>query len=503
MIDPVRHNYSVRRRSRKTSPRPYFPAEAGKLNRDHYSYLTLALNTCIIALIVRFDASVISICDAHFPHLKDCLIVAKLTFEAGVRFHYKSQLYSRSRRDRMHKMDQQVSRRQFLAGTGTTLGATIMSSKLALGSEVNSKIKIGVIGCGGRATMIMEWFNAHGGFEVVAAADYFQDKVDAFGEKYNIPANKRFTTFRGYKKLLELDVDAVAILSPPYFHPEQAQAAVAAGKHVYLAKPVAVDVPGCKTIEASGKEATQKNLCFMVDFQTRANEFYIEALKRVHNGAIGDMVFGEMTYHGGRIFPHVPPGSPESRLKNWVFDKALSGDIITEQNIHCLDVMSWIMNQPPVHVTGSGSRKVRTDVGDCWDNFTLHFQYPNQVGITFSSRQFGAFDTKPDGIRNRMFGTKGVLEAHYGGKIMIRCKDFYKGGTTAKIYKTGVLANVATFHKNIMTKNCANNCVAMSVRSNLITIMGRTAAYQNRQVTWNEILRSTEKLDAKLDDFNS
>lgn len=400
-------------------------------------------------------------------------------------------------------MDQQVSRRQFLASTGTTLGVTLMSSKSVSGRETNSKIKIGVIGCGDRATMITQWFLDHGGFHVAAAADYFQDRVDAFGEKYKIPANKRFTTLSGYKKLLECDLDAVAIISPPYFHPEQAQAAVEAGMHVYLAKPVAVDVPGCKTIEACGIDAAKKNLCFLVDFQTRANEFYVEAVKRVHNGAIGDIVFGEATYHSGRIRPKVEPGTPESRLKNWVFDKALSGDIITEQNIHTLDVMSWIMNEPPLHVTGTGSRKVRTDVGDCWDNFTLHFEYPNQVGMTFSSRQFGAFDTKPDGIRNRVFGTKGVLEAHYGGKVFIRSKAFYKGGSTGKIYKTGVVTNVEVFHKNIMTKNYANDTVAKSVRSNLVTIMGRTAAYQNRRVTWNELLRFTEKLDARLDGFKS
>ena len=121
------------------------------------------------------------------------------------------------------------------------------------------------------------------------------------------------------------------------------------------------------TTSASGSEATKKKLCFLVDFQTRANEFYVEAVKRIHSGAIGDMVFGESAYHTGRLGIKAEPGTPESRLKNWVFDKALSGDIITEQNIHTLDVMSWIMNAPPLHVTGTGGRKVRTDVGNLQD----------------------------------------------------------------------------------------------------------------------------------------
>ncbi len=213
-------------------------------------------------------------------------------------------------------------------------------------------------------------------------ADYFQDKVDAIGNKLNVPASRRFTTLSGYKKLLECtEVDAVVIQSPPYFHPEQAQAAVDAGKHVYLAKPIAVDVPGCQTIEASGKAATAKKRCFQVDFQTRANAHYVEAIRRVHEGAIGEYVFGEAITHTSQLGTQAEPGTPGARLRNWVFDKALSGDIITEQQIHTLDVMSWVMNTTPLCATGTGGRKVRTHVGDCWDYFTVLFEYPNQVGV--------------------------------------------------------------------------------------------------------------------------
>ena len=401
---------------------------------------------------------------------------------------------------------QKINRRSFLAGAGTAAMAfTLATPQIAKGYTANSKINLGIIGCGGRGSWIADLFNTHGGYNVVAVADYFQDKVDECGGKFNIPANRRYTTLSGYKKLLDSKVDAVAIESPPYFHPQQAQAAVEAGKHVYIAKPVAVDVPGCQSIEASGSEATKKKLCFLVDFQTRANEFYVEAVKRVHGGAIGDIVFGESTYHAGRLGIKAEPGTPEARLKNWVFDKALSGDIITEQNIHTLDVMSWTMNIPPLHVTGTGGRKVRTDVGDCWDNFSLVYEYPNQVGITFSSRQFKAQGSKPDGIRNRMFGTKGVLETKYGGEVLIRANEenFYRGGNTGRIYLEGANNNIDTFHKNITEKNYENITVAESVRSNLVTILGRTAAYQNRRVTWSELLRSQERLDGKLEGLRS
>jgi predicted dehydrogenase len=195
------------------------------------------------------------------------------------------------------------------------------------------------------------------------------------------------------------------------------------------------------------------------------------------------------------------PGTPEARLKNWSFDIALSGDIVVEQSVHTLDVMSWVMNMPPLHVTGTGGRKVRLDVGDCWDYYTLLYEYPNSVGVTFSTRQYNSWGTKPDGIRNRMFGTKGVLETHYGGDVMIRgTKDnFYRGGSTPQLYPEGALANIAAFYKNITEKDYGNVTVAPSIRSNFVTIMGRMAAYQNRRVTWDEVLRSEERMDGKLE----
>jgi myo-inositol 2-dehydrogenase/D-chiro-inositol 1-dehydrogenase len=397
-----------------------------------------------------------------------------------------------------------VTRRGFLAGAGTAAFSFTMLQPHLVGSyAANTKVKLGLIGCGGRGTWIAALFMKHGGYDVVAAFDYFQDRVDAFGGKFNVAQSRRFTGLSGYRRLLETDVDAVAIESPPYFHPEQAAAAADAGKHVYLAKPIAVDVPGCNTVADSGKKSTANKHCFLIDFQTRADPFFQEALKRVREGALGEFAFGEATYHAGDpwLGQHkaldVDPDNTENRLRAWGLDKVLSGDVITEQNIHTLDVASWIMGEPPVSAYGTGGATVRKR-GTCWDHFALVFLYPKNVAITFSSRQFEAHGTQPEGIRNRMFGKDGVLETEYGGQVLIRGKNFYRGGSSPGIYEEGAAANIATFHKDITDSNYANPTVEPSVRSNLVTILGRTAAYEKRVVTWDEIVKDKTQLDPNL-----
>lgn len=398
-----------------------------------------------------------------------------------------------------------VTRRGFLASAGAAaLSVTVLQSQLARSYAANAKVNLGMIGCGGRGTWIADLFRQHGGYNVVAACDYFQDRVDAFGDKFSIDRARRFTGLSGYRRLLDAGVDAVAIESPPYFHHEQAAASVDAGKHVYVAKPVAVDVPGCQSIAESGRKATARRLCLLVDFQTRADPFFQEALKRVREGALGEFAFGEATYHaddpwaGQHSALQEDPNNPENRLRAWGLDKILSGDVITEQNIHTLDVASWIMNEHPVCAYGTGGRTVRR-LGTCWDHFALVFIYPKNVAITFSSRQFGAHGTQPEGIRNRMFGADGVLETEYGGQVLIRGKAFYRGGSSPGIYQDGAVANIATFYNDITGANYANPTVEPSVRSNLVTILGRTAAYENRVVTWDEIVNNKVKLDPNLE----
>ncbi len=394
-----------------------------------------------------------------------------------------------------------MNRRQFITTSLTTAAAfTLIKPSLVRGTETNSKIRLGLIGCGGRGKWIADLFAAHGGYQIAGAADYFQERADAVAAKHQLTPEQTFTGLKCAEKMIAKGgLDAVAIISPPYFHPEQAAAAVTAGLHVYLAKPLAVDVPGCLAIRNTGLDAGKKGLVFLVDFQTRADQYFIEAMRRVHDGALGTMVFGEALYHAGRLGKHGEDKTPEGRLRNWVFDKTLSGDIIVEQNIHTLDVMNWAMNNvPPVRCSGLGGRKGRLDVGDCWDYFTCVYEYPNKVGVTFSSRQYDV--DAPGGIINKMYGTKGALLTNYGGDVMIRGGEgtFYRGGKSPGIYKDGAVANIKTFHESILAKNVANPTLEPSVMSNLVAIMGRMAAYSGKTVTWDDVMKSTDKLDANL-----
>ncbi|MDD2597599.1 MAG: Gfo/Idh/MocA family oxidoreductase [Kiritimatiellae bacterium] len=400
---------------------------------------------------------------------------------------------------------QGFSRRHFV----TAMGAVGMASPLlaqvekaeAAAPEISltgPKVKVAVVGCGGRGQFMAKLFQQHGGYEIYAVTDYFQAKAESAGKTFNVPQERCFSGLDGYKRALETKPEMVAIMSPPYFHPRQAAAAVDAGAHTYVAKPIAVDVPGCRSIEASAELAGRKKLCFLVDFQTRSTAFYQEAIKRVHAGAIGDLVFGEVYYHCERLGKKSATDDGDGRISNWVFDKALSGDIITEQNIHCLDVMNWVCQTPPLSAYGTGGRKVRVDVGDCWDHFALHYKYPNNVGMVFTSRQFDGHGTQPDGIVCRVMGSKGVLETAYGGTVMIRGQNFYRGGSTPQIYRDGAFNNVIAFYDAIKKGDHANPTVAPSVQSCIITIMGRKAAYTGDIVTWDQIINDTERLDGRL-----
>jgi myo-inositol 2-dehydrogenase/D-chiro-inositol 1-dehydrogenase len=403
------------------------------------------------------------------------------------------------------KAGAETTRREFLATAALVSGPLLVSPKTAFGTEANSRVTIGAIGCGGRGTWIANLFQQHGGYQVAAAADYFQDKVDDYGTKIQVPADKRYTGLSGYKRILESNVDAVLIESPPYFHPRQAADAVDAGKHVYLAKPIAVDVPGCRTVEASGRKATETKRVFLVDFQTRTDPFYKEAIKRTQYGDIGRIVSAEATYFCGPTWGDQAkwlkekPADPDMRLRAWGLDRALSGDVITEQNIHALDVATWALDAAPVSAVGTGGRKART-AGTCWDCFSVTYVFPQDVVVSFSSKQFG---DGWDDICCRVYGTDGTLDTHYFGEVSIKGKLPYKGGKIPNLYPDGAIANIATFHESVTKGDFANPTVAASVRSNLTTILGRTAAWRGAKVTWDEMMAAAELLEADLTGLRS
>jgi predicted dehydrogenase len=406
-----------------------------------------------------------------------------------------------------------MKRREFLA-TSTLASAGILTfggralhaqeaakSPAAPAAEPAPKLKLAIVGCGQRGPWIGNLARRHGGYEIHAVADYFPERATAAARRLKVPEARAFSGLSAFKRLLETKPDAVAIEVSPWFHAPMAIEAVNAGIHVFLAKPIAVDVPGTLAIEAAAKLATEKKQCFLVDFQTRTNAFYQEAIRRVGAGAIGEKIFGEGIYHENG--PHLgtrPIRNPEERMRYWCNDYALSGDIILENNIHTLDVMTWAFgDKPPLHAFGSRGRKWRYDSGNTNDHYTLHYQFPGDAAVTFSSRQFPGHGTIPEGIVFRLFGTKGVLETKYGGNVLIRSeKDFYRGGKTTNIYEEGAAKNLAAFHQAIVGGDFSNPTVAPAVRSNLVGLLGRLAAQTGRVVTWDEVLSDTNRLETSL-----
>jgi predicted dehydrogenase len=389
----------------------------------------------------------------------------------------------------------QVGRRDFVKAAAATAGMTILSAPAVRGADANSKIKVGLLGCGGRGKWIGNLFQENANAKIVAVYDYFRDRANAAGEQLKVDADRRYVGLHGYKELLNSDVEAVAIESPPYFHPEHAVAALAAGKHVYLAKPISVDVAGCQAIVEAAKKVKGK-LSVLVDFQTRVNEFYMGAAQRIRDGLIGKPISGQVYYIASRLGKQAEGDSPMARLRNWVFDKALSGDIIVEQNIHVIDVANWFLGGHPLKAYGTGGRKARVDVGDCWDHFLVQYWYPNDVLMDFCSAQY---TQRYDDLCCRIFGTNGTVDSHYGGNVNILAKTGgYRGGNTGNIYAEGAITNIKNFCQSIAEGKYLDNAQE-SANSNLAAILGRTAAYEGRMVTWDELIQSNAKLDAKLD----
>jgi predicted dehydrogenase len=402
-----------------------------------------------------------------------------------------------------------ITRRDFISTTAGTFALAAIAQDPAPApapapAAPVRRIRLGLIGCGGRGSWIANLAKEHG-FDIVAGADYFPDRAQAFAGRYGLAADHVFSGLSGYRRLIDSGfVEAVAIESPPYFHPSQAADAVAAGLHVYLAKPVAVDVPGCQLVAETGRKATAAKRCLLVDFQSRANDLFIEAIKLVHGGALGTMAFVEGMYHGDYPFAghqaavRAAPNDPEAKLRGWGLDRALSGDIITEQFVHTLDIADWAIGREPVEAYAGGGLQARDNIGTCWDHYTALVKYTDGVEVSFNGRQFRGHDSRPGGIRVRAWGSKGVLEAEYGGQVLIRGDEFYRGGSTGSIYEQGARTNLGEFHRRIVEEQFDNPTVAPSVRSTMVTLLARHAAWTGKALAWADLQKSTERLEADL-----
>src|SRR2546430_6343675 len=283
----------------------------------------------------------------------------------------------------------EIDRRKFMGVAGLTAGAMLLKPALVRGTAANSAVRVGLLGCGGRGTEDASNMVDTGGARVVALADMFQDQLDNAKKHFDemqqakgyaaIDASQVFVGPNAFKQMAaSKEVDAVVIATPPYYHPQHLEAIVAAGKHVYVEKPVAVDVPGALKVIEIGKRAEGK-LSLDVGFQIRDCPPFVELVRRIHGGALGKIFCGEAHYFSGYIDrPAWTDATPvERRLRNWVYDRALSGDIIVEQNIHVIDICNWVLKAHPLKASASGGRAGRPTDGDVYGNYDVLFHYPD------------------------------------------------------------------------------------------------------------------------------
>jgi predicted dehydrogenase len=401
----------------------------------------------------------------------------------------------------------------------------LIKPSLVRGTAANSAVRVGLLGCGGRGTEDATNLIDTGNARVVALADLFGDQLYTAHAHFDqiqqakgyavIDASQLFLGPHAYEQIADSkEVDAIVIATPPYYHPQHLEAVVAAGKHVYLEKPVAVDVPGALRVIAIGKRAEGK-LSLDVGFQIRDCPPFVELVRRIHGGALGNIVCGEAHYLTGYIDrPAWPNASPiERRLRNWVYDRALSGDIIVEQNIHVIDICKWILEAHPLKASATGGRQGRPGSdGDAYGNYNVLFYYPGNVDVTFSSTQFakGWWD-----VTERFFGSKGVSQSPYTGVLGIWGDEPWQAPMTPAKDKPESQAFSVTgnFTSNLefadrekkksfvesITSGNFHNQADKGAESAISCILARTAAYKGREITWDEMMKSTDVLDPKID----
>lgn len=389
------------------------------------------------------------------------------------------------------------SRRQFMAeSAAATVSFTVLKPSIVRGFGANSRIEVGCIGLGGRGRLIGRMLAEHKGFQITSAADYFSEVAQTVGEKLGVAGERRFSGLSGYQKLIASKVDAVFCETPPYCFPEHVTAAVKAGCHVYLAKPVACDVPGCLTISEAAKKASKNKQVFLVDFQTRTEPFFIEAIKRTHNGLIGGLGLLS-SFYADEAFPDPPKtGNIESRLQSliWVNDIAIGGGQLVCADIHAIDVALWIAAARPVSATGCCRTARHNPNGDSADVYSITYQFEN--GLILNHRGEHLRNTHGFKCSCLALGQDGYMETNYTGKIFIRGnKGGYRGGEIKNLYTDGIKRNLDTFHHNIVNGKYDNPTVEPSVDATLAAILGREAARRNAKMTWDEVIRENKKLE--------
>lgn len=384
-----------------------------------------------------------------------------------------------------------LSRRQFIKTSSLAAASAAAVFPSVLRGQNTQAINAIIIGIGGRGGgaggNFMEAVKATGvNGKIVAVADLFPEAARRGSENFGVPQDKCFSGFDAYRKALEVPGVNYAILAtPPGFRAAHFRACVEAGKNIFSEKPVAVDGAGCRMMYESAEMAKQKGLKVAAGTQRRHQASYIETIKRIQDGAIGDVVTLRAYWvNGGPIWHRGDHGETdlERQIRNWYHYIWLSGDHICEQHVHNLDVCNWIMNAHPVSCWGQGSRQQLGDKsGEIWDNFDVEYEYPNGVHM-FS--YCGQIKRDWSSVSEAVHGTKGVSDPHH----VLRPKDGQMWRFRDKEIDPYVQEHIDLI--NAIVKGTELNEGKQVTDSTLTAIMGREASYSGAGVTWDEVLNA-------------
>jgi myo-inositol 2-dehydrogenase / D-chiro-inositol 1-dehydrogenase len=399
-------------------------------------------------------------------------------------------------------MNHRLNRRTFMRTSSLAAGASalaLLPLHAADPAPVRTrKIKLGLVGCGGRGSWIANLFKEHGGYQFHAVADYFLANSEKCGNEMGVDGSRCFSALSGYQRLIESGVEAVALEVPPHFFALHAQAAVDAGLHVYMAKPIAADVPGCLAIQQAAKTATGKQRCFFVDYQMPTDPANIEVRKRILAGGLGKISqVSTIGICSGFPDPALQK-SIENRLQGltWVNDIAMGCDYIGNFDIHAIEVALWVLGRRPLAAVGS-SQIARPDPhGDSHDVCSVVYEYGD--GLVHNHFGQALSNQLPATLTCTIHGQKGFGTLNYWSKAEFRSDDDAYRADVANLYEAGAARNIDTFYRNVTEGHFANDTVPRAVDSALTCILGREAAARGTRLTMEQILAECKKLDVNL-----
>jgi predicted dehydrogenase len=396
------------------------------------------------------------------------------------------------------------SRREFLKTTGATgfaaaamTGLNLLPNAHAAGNDL---IKVGVIGCGGRgrgaAENICEAAGTSYNIKLHALGDVFPDRVeDCYNflsrnekvqEKLDVPKSRFFSDFDNFQKVIDC-CDLVILATPPGFRPQHLEYAINAGKNIFTEKPVAVDGTGIRKVLAAADKAKAKNLAIVAGTQRRHEAAYLDAMKRLHEGAIGDLVGGRVFWNQNNIWANKRKPEwktdMEYEIRNWYHFTWLCGGCIVEQHVHNLDVACWALDDHPVKCVGMGGREVNTgpEFGESFDHFAVDYEFPKGVHIMSMARQI---DGCKGEVGEHFVGTKGRWTNHSFAITGDKPYRYRRQGDRNPYVQEHIdLLESITTGKPI-------NELEQVAKSTLTAIMGRMSAFTGKEVSWDQALNS-------------